>query len=134
MPATWQAKSGEFSPATWQARSGEFSPATWQARSGEFLWMEFGTWKSGKHNGIGHVKEQKQNGIGHVKEQKQNWIGRIKREGKNRIEGGAFLKEQAGKEEGSGCAPEDLHWSFWSSMALQCTATKIRTYALKLEP
>jgi len=31
----------------------------------------------------------------------------IKREGKNRIEGEAFLKEQAGKEEGSGFAPEE---------------------------
>jgi len=34
-------------------------------------------------------------------------LGRIKREGKNRIEGEAFLKEQAGKEEGSGFAPEE---------------------------
>jgi len=34
-------------------------------------------------------------------------LGRIKREGKNRIEGETFLKEQAGKEEGSGFAPEE---------------------------
>jgi len=50
--------------ATWQARIGEFSPATWQARSGEFLWMEFGTWKSGKQNGIGHVKSKNRMELG----------------------------------------------------------------------
>jgi len=34
-------------------------------------------------------------------------LGRIKREGKNKIEREAFLKEQAGKEEGGGFAPEE---------------------------
>jgi len=58
--------------ATWQARSGEFYSPRGKPRVESFCEWNFGTWKSGKQNGIGHVKEQKHNGIGHVKEQKQN--------------------------------------------------------------